>query len=467
MKFPISIRTAFCLPEPDVNALVQGQTIVALSRSFLQAEQQFALCPIKDLEEDCDTTVQAWAQVEECRIFTSSDELYSLSRLTPWKFDDLKSSLQTKNRLFVACLRVYNLSDDQEMLLEEVSPDRIGGFTKLPNWLSIPETKPVLEDSFFTWQREQLKNLQPHHYVENQKSFARADDFDFRHHLLAFLKLQDENVRQITPDQKKFIDDIVDLGERSKRLDEGKSNYQAGTDFENIVRQALEFLGFVVESQHKGGAGGLDVYCSRPYPLIVECKAGKKIPSDTTEQLMKLGGMHLGTDRLTDRFYESAKLIIGPGEPTADLKTAAEKWNVSIMSPNVLQRLVKIQTKYPNTINLVELKEYLKPGVVNDSINDFVEEKILKRLRLYSCVINAISNFTNGDCSQKFNSAKVLKSCRETELAKELEENHLHNILVELSSPFAGYLGRETALDGDWRHDLFYFLRDFVIEEDL
>ena len=61
MKFPISIRTAFCLPEPDVNALVQGQTIVALSRSFLQAEQQFALCPIKDLEEDCDTTVQAWA----------------------------------------------------------------------------------------------------------------------------------------------------------------------------------------------------------------------------------------------------------------------------------------------------------------------------------------------------------------------------------------------------------------------
>lgn len=464
MNFPISLRTAFCLPESDVNALVQGQMIVALSRSFLQAEQQFALCPIKDLEEDCDTTVRAWAQVEECKIFTSSDELHNLSRLTPWKFDDLKSLLQAKNRLFVACLRVYDLPNNQEMLLEEVSPDRIGGFTKLPNWLSILEAKPVLEDAFFEWQQEQLKNLQPHHYVENQKDFARADDFDFRHHLLAFLKLQDGNVRRTTPDQKRFIDDIVDLGKRSKNLDKGKSNYQAGTDFENIVRQALEFLGFVVEGQHKGGAGGLDVYCSRPYPLIVECKAGKKIPSDTTEQLIKLGRMHLETDQ---QFYDSAKLIIGPGEPTADLRKAADKFNVSIMSPNALQRLVRIQTKYPNTINLIELKNYLKPGEVDDSINDFVEEKILKRLRLYSCVINVISNFTNGDSSQKFNSAKALKSCRETELTKELEENHLHNILVELSSPFAGYLGREAALDGDWRHDLFYFLRDFVIEEDL
>jgi len=39
-----------------------------------------------------------------------------------------------------------------------------------------------------------------------------------------------------------WITTIADPGNCSKEIDAGKSNYQAGTDFENIVRLSLEFL---------------------------------------------------------------------------------------------------------------------------------------------------------------------------------------------------------------------------------
>jgi hypothetical protein len=87
-----------------------------------------------------------------------------------------------------------------------------------------------------------------------------------------------------------WIYEITRLADRSIELDTGtKSNYQAGTDFENSVRRSLEFLGFVVDEAHRGGAGGLDLYCSHPFPLVAECKSGKSMPNGSVEQLLKLG----------------------------------------------------------------------------------------------------------------------------------------------------------------------------------
>lgn len=136
-----------------------------------------------------------------------------------------------------------------------------------------------------------------------------------------------------------WMTQISALGSRSKEEDEGKSNYQAGTDFEDIVRQSLEFLGFKVDYAHRGGAGGLDLFCSEPYPLVGECKSGKKIPNDTAVQLL-----NLGTLRLEDKksFDESIKLIIGPGEATEQLNKAAKVHNMAIINPSTLEKLVQL-----------------------------------------------------------------------------------------------------------------------------
>ncbi|MFM5888112.1 MAG: restriction endonuclease, partial [Dolichospermum sp.] len=179
-----------------------------------------------------------------------------------------------------------------------------------------------------------------------------------------------------------WIETIAAFGDRSIELEDKKSNYQAGTDFENISRQSLEFLGFNVENAYKGGAGGLDLYCSQPYPLVCECKAGKSIPSGTVQELIKLGGMHLGTEQ----FINSAKLVIGPGNATSDNLKSSKEWKVSIIKAMTLQKLVELKAKYPGAINLLELKQYLEPGQIDDKINEYIS-KIEKEIKLRSHII--------------------------------------------------------------------------------
>ena len=139
------------------------------------------------------------------------------------------------------------------------------------------------------------------------------------------------------------------MGNRTKELDTDKSNYQAGTDFEIVVRDSLEFLGSTTDYAHKGGAGGLDLLCSKPYPLVGECKSGKKIPNDTAVQLL-----NLGTLRLQDKetLAKATKLIIGPGVPTTQLMDAAKVHGMAIMNPETLEKLVKLQSNYPNSVDL-------------------------------------------------------------------------------------------------------------------
>ena len=191
-------------------------------------------------------------------------------------------------------------------------------------------------------------------------------------------------MKPIKPDLA-WIKTIAALGNRSIELEEKKSNYQAGTDFENVARQSLEFLGFKIENAYKGGAGGLDLFCSKPYPLVCECKAGRLIPSGTAEELIKLGGMHLGADK----FLGSTKLVIGPGNPSRDMLKAAKEWKISIINAMTLQKLVELNAKYPGAVNLVELKPHLETGLIDDRIKDYLD-KIERQIRLRSQIIQAV-----------------------------------------------------------------------------
>jgi hypothetical protein len=257
-----------------------------------------------------------------------------------------------------------------------------------------------------------------------------------------------------------WIKTIAALGDRSIELEEKKSNYQAGTDFENITRQSLEFLGFKIENAYKGGAGGLDLFCSKPYPLVGECKAGKLIPSRTAEELIKLGGMHLSRDK----FLESTKLVIGPGNPSVDMLKAAQEWKVSIINAMTLQKLVELKAKYPGAVNLVELKPYLEMGrQIDDRINDYIE-KVEREIRLRSQLIKIVKNrlqitgVENAGVEALHGAYYANPNPHQS-----LNLQEMHEILIELSSPLAGYLGR---IKGDnWQSDRFYFLRDLPLDD--
>ncbi|MEH1858287.1 MAG: DUF1802 family protein [Nostoc sp.] len=484
----ILLNTALCLPSADVEALLQGRIIIALPRTFIHPGHSFALYPsatsinVLPNEEyyksnlltitqkvippiSSETVwIQSWGKCELCQIINHSESLKTLSQLNIWTTKGLQEILLQRKHIFLAYLRVYLLSQPIEIPVNPQSQ-----FIGLPDPLKVSVDLPVINDRTFTQRKHQLEKLEPslHHELEELQS------------AIASLSISQPAAKQLDDDIKVFlgwssdklitqpdpnlawINDIAKLGDRSIELEEKKSNYQAGTDFENIARQSLEFLGFKVENAYKGGAGGLDLFCSKPYPIVCECKAGRLIPSGTVEELIKLGGMHLGADP----FLDSAKLVIGPGNPSTDILKAAHKWKVSIINAMTLQKLVEFKAKYPGAINLIELRQYLEPGQIDYRINEYID-KAERDIKLRSQIIMAVKELSEQDNET---SKATHPSFTVTEIRVHYNATHnprlndeiVHDLLIELSSPLTGYLGRIKG--SDWNSDRFYFLRNLLL----
>ncbi|MDF5716744.1 MAG: DUF1802 family protein [Rhizonema sp. NSF051] len=479
----VLLDIALSLPAPDIEALIQGQMIAALAPRWMNQGEQFALYPanismnlglLKDYYRSSflstaqkvfanlgseKVLIQAWAKCELCQMLNTSESLNSLSELAIWTTEALQQRLKHRPYIFLAFLRVYLLPQQIEM---PIYTQR--NFVPLPQQLNISEVNPVLSDRIFNLRKHQLETRQPplHPELEELQSeiaslattHPAANELD--RDIKVFLGWSSKELVE-QPESEAWIDKIAALGDRSIKEDDGKSNYQAGTDFENIVRQSLEFLGFTVDYCHKGGAGGLDLLCLKPYPLFGECKAGKKNPNLTAVQLL-----NLGTLRRSDLFNQGTKLIIGPGELTEQLKNAAQIHSMAIINPKTLENLVKLQSIYRNSIDLFKLKEYLKAGQSDEEIEKYIEQ-IYREIRLRSQIVQAVQelreqdNANSGITHQCFTVTEIRAHYNATHKDK-LTDNAVHNLLVELSSPLTGYLGRQ-----DWKSDRFYFLRDLPV----
>ncbi|AFY41581.1 DUF1802 family protein [Nostoc sp. PCC 7107] len=477
-----SLPTALCLHAPEIEALIQGQTIAAMPKMFIRPGQRFALYPAQSLQSSLpferyyrlhlDATnksnIKAWAKCELCQILDETKPLDILSKLTIFSPAALKGIIQQQQNIFLAYLRVYKLASYQELTSNSNIQDKIGKFVSLPSSLTVTEELPVLSDRTFAQRKQQLEKLEPplHPELEELQSAlasiaitnpaAKSLDDDIK----VFLGWSSIQQRQKPNHDLAWINKIAALGNRSKQEDEVKSNYQAGTDFENIVRDSLKFIGFTVDHTHKGGAGGLDLFCSKPYPLFGECKAGKKIPNDTAVQLLNLGSLH----RL-DVFNQAVKLIIGPGEPTNQLKDAATVHSMAIINPETLEKLVKLQSTYRNSVDLFKLRQYLKPGQSDEEVEKYIEQ-IYTAINLRSQIITALKELAEQDneSSRAIHHKFTVTEIRAHYNAKhnpKLNDDIVHDLLIELSSPLTGYLGREKGTD--WKSDRFYFLRELSI----
>lgn len=485
MDKSVLIENALPLPAPDVEALIQGRMITAIPRRFIEEGKKFALYPantsVNLLPDEqhyrssflpivqrvlanppTDTvTIKAWARCELCQMPDAPESLEALSQLTVWTTEALQQTLLQRRYIFLAYLRVYLLPEPIEIPVHPNSQDKRGKFVPLPHRLMVSESTPVLNDRLFTQRRRQLEKLEPplHPELEELQSaiaslaITNPSAKQLDQHLQVFLGWAEaSSIAPPHPDLA-WIKTITELGDRSKELDEKKSNYQAGTDFEIIVRDSLEFLGFTVDEAYKGGAGGLDLFCSKPYPLVGECKAGKGIPSRSAEELIKLGGMRLDEQQ----FQKAAKLIIGPGKPSTDVLTASQKFRISIINPMTLQKLVELQAKYPGSVNLIELKTYLEPGQIDFRIEEYIQ-KIEKEIKLRSHIVQAVKQLGEPGSEHITVAIRVqYNAVFAKESSSKLDDIKVKDLLIELSSPLTGYLGRNKGSEGS---DRFYFLRD-------
>ena len=195
--------------------------------------------------------------------------------------------------------------------------------------------------------------------------------------------------------------------------------------------------------------------CSQPYPLVCECKAGKSIPDNATEELFRIAKRHL-----KENYDQAMRLIIGPSEPTKNLKESAQISKISIIKTMTLQKLVELKAKYPGAINLIELKQYLEPGQIDDKINEYID-KIEKEIKLRSYIIQLVKNYLQNSGIESAGVDALHGAYFGSNPPQPLKPGEMYEILIELSSPLTGYLGRIKS--NDRKTDKFYYLRNLPI----
>jgi len=485
----IQIINGIQLPAFDVEMLALGKLIVVPFKQFQPEGKASWLYPCQQLPNNLSLEeyyqpeylakvrnswakystypihLKFWARCEyQWRINPEQkDILPKIAQSTIWNLTALENIFEQQKVLKLLILRGYHLS--KPCIVN--TPTDTGSFywTKSEDIISNANENDiaVVSDSSFS-QRKSLilsGNISPYQNIEALQfqceniSETNRDIENLNHDIKQFLGWYSVPPIPKLDQSLAWIKTIAALGDRSIELEEKKNNYQAGTDFENISRQSLEFLGFNVENDYKGGAGGLDLYCSQPYPLVCECKAGKSIPDRAVEELDRIGKRHL-----QENYLQSVRLIIGPGEPTKNLKESAQISKVSIIKAMTLQKLVELKAKYPGAINLLELKQYLEPGQIDDKINEYIA-KIEKEIKLRSHIIQVLKNYLQLAKNEPIGVEVLHAIYRTSNPLQKLEDRELYDILIELSSPLTGYLGRIK--EDFWKKDRFYYLRDLPI----
>jgi hypothetical protein len=344
----------------------------------------------------------------------------------------------------------------------EISKPTQSQFIGLPHPHRVSSTTPVLNDRTFAQRRKQLENLEPPKHPELEELQSILSQFAITNSAAKELDSDIQKILGWSSDSAEitldsdfvWINKIAEIG-----------NSSDGQTFEKLVRRGLIKLGFTgshLNPDATGGAGGMDFYAEAPFPMVGECKATKteKVSDGTPAQLLKIGVTHLGKFQ-----YEQAiKLIVAAGELNDyALRTATEHY-MNVIRPETLQKLVELQAQHKNSINLLELKEHLQQapfGLADDKINTYID-KVEQNIKLRSHIIQLVKNYLQNSGVESTGVDALHGAYFGSKPPQPIKPVEMHEILIELSSPLTGYLGRIKG--SDWRSDRFYYLRDLPIQ---
>ncbi|MEH2384504.1 MAG: hypothetical protein V7K14_01645 [Nostoc sp.] len=126
-----------------------------------------------------------------------------------------------------------------------------------------------------------------------------------------------------------------------------------------------------------------------------------------------------------------------------------------------------MQSNHRNSVDLFKLKEYLKAGQSDEEVEKYIDH-VYTEMSLRSHIIIVVKelseqeNQTSKATHQGFTVTEIRVHYNANATHKlKLNDETVHDLLIELSSPLTGYLGRIK--DSNWNSDRFYFLRDLPI----
>ncbi|MCW6049564.1 DUF1802 family protein [Lyngbya sp. CCAP 1446/10] len=488
MSKSILLQTALALPNPDIEALIQGRMIAAMPRMFLNPGRTFALYPadisinllpheqhyrssflpvaqkaLAQLNSE-KVFIKAWARCELCQMLNDPESLEALSQLTVWTTEALQQTLLEKPYIFLAYLRVYLLPQPLEM---PVHPS--GNFVSLPKSLTVTDSTPVLSESIFAKRRQQLEKLEPPEHPELEELQSA----------LVHLSTTNPKAKQLDAEIKMFLgwsekspitQPDPDLGWIQTISQIGNSS--DGYGFEKLVRKGFIKLGFgnsnrkpeaSLDPESTGGAGGLDFYCETPYQVVGECKATKSetVADGTPAQLIKLGHKHL-----QEQYNCCIKIIMAAGQLNRHAKQTAIGNHMNVIRPETLQKLVELKAKHPGSVNLLDLKPCLEQEPFGEDadvkVNLYIDG-VWENLKLRSHVLDILKKYHENTGSERASVDVLSGAYSMSNPPQKLSREELHEMLVELSSPLTGYAGR---IKGEnLGRDRFYFLRDLLLDD--
>ena len=197
-----------------------------------------------------------------------------------------------------------------------------------------------------------------------------------------------------------------------------------------------------------------------------ECKAGRSKSDKAVEQVDRIAKRILKQNYL----LASGLVILGSGdEPSKQLvesaiaSKVAGSIKISIIKATTLQKLVELKAKYDGAIDLFEFKKCLQGGQIDEEIDKYIQE-VEDKIKLRSKIVEVVKELIIDPDSEK-PTAQDVKVHSNATFARnynpKLGDRLVYEILIELSSPLAGYLGRVES-DGI-KGDRFYYLRDLPI----
>ena len=426
-----TIIAALRLPSGVLSSLESGNITAIHAQSPNRCNQDFALCA--DNSEANEVKISVWARCEVSQRFYEKDKSDILATRLQVPIESLQTAIEQNGFIWLTYLRIYHLPSP--IIIKNSTK---GVFIALENRVYINELQPVLDDANYEKRKREVENLEPPEPLDVQIQ-KMLEEVELQHKMESLKKFD-------------WIKTIHNLGTATTG-----GNYEKGTAFEQVVQRSLASLGFKLDPNAKGGAGGMDVCCIKPYLLVCECKSGLSIPGNTVYELHKLGNVHL----TKDIFDSAVKLIIGPGKPTDQLKKSSQEYKISIINPMTLQKLVELKAKYDGAIDLFELKKYLQSGQIDNKIDEYIQ-KVESEIKLRSQIVQIVKE--EQDETQDV-SVTEIRSTYNAKYVKfpepKLIDSVVKDLLIELSSPLAGYLGRVKG-NGE-KGDRFYYLRDLPI----
>jgi Domain of unknown function (DUF1802) len=450
----ITLTSALILSNRDYSHLVIGRNITWVTGFFMPIGQSFALTSTVILSPP---SIVFWGECTQCQSIESIEDLPQLAQLINWDLDQLKAQFQSQQIILVACIRVYQLSQPLE-----IKPSKTSGFIPLDPTIIVDKSNPVIPENIFQRRKLELTDLSvPQHWklIQLEEILTKSVSLPLVEPLVnkihQFLGWRSSPALISDPDLL-WVTDIANIG-----------NSSDGNNFEKIVRKSLILLGFDNSLNNKqaslnpdatGGAGGLDFYCDFPYSVVGECKASKtdSVPDGTPAQLVKLGLKILG-----EHYHHCIKILMVAGKLTSPANITAQGNRMNVIRPETLQKLVQLQIDYPGSIDLLALKPYLTSEpfgeAADDKVNMFITN-IHSKLQLRSSVIELVKTSLERSGKDLDSVTALYSAFTFNQYKHKLSEQQFRDILVELSSPLTGYLGKSE-------DEQFYFLRSLEFIE--